>query len=91
MEERILLIIRKKMRLLIFALAIALSFYFILPLSIIFIPNVMNRTSLFDPIPWAWFYAFLQFPLVWIFGWLYHRISRKMQGVIEKVHKEEKM
>ncbi|MEH7177767.1 DUF485 domain-containing protein [Neobacillus vireti] len=91
MEERILHLIRKKKQLMAPALAAALLFYFLLPLSLIFIPDVMTRPSFIYNISWAWFYAFLQIPMTWFFCWLYHTTAKKIERQIEASAKEESL
>jgi len=47
MERNIELYLRKRKRMQIILLSISLLFYFLLPLSLIFIPDVMNQPSVF--------------------------------------------
>lgn len=89
MEERILYVIRRRKQLMAPALAGALLFYFLLPLSLTFIPNVMTRPSFIYGISWAWFYAFLQIPMTWFFCWFYHITAKKIDRQIEGINKEE--
>ena len=91
MEESILHLIRKRKHLMTFSLAVALLFYFLLPLSLIFIPDVMNRPSFVFRIPWAWLYAFLQIPMTWFFCGLYHLTANKMERKIEGLELEESL
>lgn len=91
MEERILQLIRKRKQLMAPALAAALLFYFLLPLSLIFIPDVMNRPSFIYSISWAWLYAFLQIPMTWFFCGLYHRTANKIEGQMEGIDKEKSL
>lgn len=79
MDKREYYFIRKKMLFISITLMIALLFYFLLPLSLIFIPEVMNRPSFFLEIPWTWLYAFSQLPMTWIFGWIYHLFAHSME------------
>ncbi|MEH7379097.1 DUF485 domain-containing protein [Bacillus sp. JJ1533] len=88
MEERILVLIRKRRHSMMYALATALLFYFLLPLSLIFIPDVMNRPSFLFHIPWAWVYAFLQIPMTWFFCSLYHVTAKKLDRQMEEFQEE---
>ena len=89
MEERILHLIRKRKQLMVPALAGALLFYFLLPLSLTFIPNVMTRPSFVYNISWAWLYAFLQIPMTWFFCWLYHKTAKNIERQIDGIDREE--
>lgn len=89
MEESIHYLIRQKKRIMIPALVAALLFYFLLPLSLMFIPDIMNQPSFFYQISWAWLYAFLQIPMTWLFCGLYHRTAKKFEGQLEAINKEE--
>ncbi|MEH7385153.1 DUF485 domain-containing protein [Bacillus sp. JJ1521] len=91
MEEQILHLIRKRKQLMAPALAAALLFYFLLPLSLIFIPDVMNRPSFIYHISWAWLYAFLQIPMTWFFCGLYHRTANKIERQMECFDKEKSL
>ncbi|MBM4763617.1 DUF485 domain-containing protein [Bacillus sp. B15-48] len=89
MEEQILQLIRKKMHSIAALLSVALLFYFLLPLSLIFIPEVMNRPSFLYGIPWAWVYAFLQLPMTWFFCWLYHITAKRIEREMGEITGEE--
>lgn len=91
MEERILDLTRRKKKLMAPALAAALLFYFLLPLSLMFIPDIMNRPSFIHSISWAWLYAFLQIPMTWFFCGLYHRTAKKMERQLDTIDKEESL
>ncbi|MEH7239037.1 DUF485 domain-containing protein [Bacillus sp. JJ1562] len=91
MEERILHLIRKRKKSMAPALAAALLFYFLLPLSLIFIPDVMNRPSFIFSISWAWLYAFLQIPMTWFFCGFYHRTANKIERQMEDIDQEESL
>ena len=91
MKERGLGLIRKKRRLLAPALGVALLFYFSLPLSLMLIPDVMNRPSYILGIPWAWLYAFLQLPMTWFFVWFYHRTVTRIEREMGKIDREDAM
>lgn len=91
MEERVLALIRKKQQWTALSLTVALLFYFLLPLSLIFIPDVMKRSSFVFGIPWAWVYAFLQFPLTWFFVWFYHRKAKKLEQKVREIKGEEQL
>ncbi|WP_238985068.1 DUF485 domain-containing protein [Bacillus kwashiorkori] len=81
-------LIRKKNRILGPAFLFALLFYFLLPLSLMFIPDIMTRPSLFYGIPWAWLYAFLQIPMTWLLCSFYHLIAGKVEKEMDTVEKE---
>ncbi|SDN68844.1 DUF485 domain-containing protein [Bacillus sp. OK048] len=91
MEEQILQLIRKRKQLMTSALAAALLFYFFLPFSLIFIPDVMNRPSFIYSISSAWLYAFLQIPMTWFFCGIYHRTANKIDRQMEGIDKEKSL
>lgn len=91
MEEQIFHVIRRKMQLVTVTLTVALLFYFLLPLSLIFIPEVMKRSSFIFGIPWAWLYAFLQLPMTWLFGWIYHITAKRIEFAMEALNGEERL
>lgn len=90
MEEQIFRLVRRKMWWIVITLVAALSFYFLLPLSLIFLPDVMNRSTIVFGISWAWLYAFLQFPLTWFFVWFYHRITKKIERRLGEIAERER-
>lgn len=89
MEERVFRLIHKKKQLMMPTLAVALLFYFLLPLSLIFIPDLMNRPSFLFQFSWAWLYAFFQIPMTWFFCWFYHRAAKKLEQELEGIDREE--
>ncbi|GIO25495.1 DUF485 domain-containing protein [Ornithinibacillus bavariensis] len=89
MDERVLELIRRKKRLLIPNLAIIFLFYFMLPLSLIFYPDFMNKKSFVTGVTWAWLYAFLQLPFVWFMVWLYHVKAKQFDRRMEETIQEE--
>jgi len=88
MEKQVLAIIRKKNRRAGIFLTIALSLYFLIPLSLMFITDVVNRPSFFYGIPWAWQLAFLQIPLTWFFCGVYHAQAKSLEEKLEGMEKE---
>jgi uncharacterized membrane protein (DUF485 family) len=91
MEEQILHLISKRKQMMALALASVLLFYFLLPLSLIFIPDVMIRPSFKYSISWAWLYAFLQIPMTWFFCWFYHKTAKKFEQQMEGINKEKSL
>ncbi|MDQ0154687.1 DUF485 domain-containing protein [Robertmurraya andreesenii] len=91
MEEKVLELIHQKKKRMVPALAAALLFYFLLPLSLIFIPDVMNQPSFMFRISWAWLYAILQIPMTWFFCGLYHRTAKKIERQLDAIDKEESL
>lgn len=71
--------LRKRKRVQMILLSISLLFYFLLPLSLIFFPDVMNEPSFFYNMPRAWLYAILQIPMTWIFVGIYHEYAKRME------------
>ncbi len=90
MEERVLMVVRRKIRLIAVSLTVALLFYFFLPLSLIFFPEVMNLPSFIFGVPWAWLYAFLLFPLTWFFVLFYHRNAGLLERQLGNINEEER-
>ncbi|WP_047979738.1 DUF485 domain-containing protein [Ornithinibacillus contaminans] len=89
MEERLLVLIHEKRRMMLLSLGIVFLFYFSLPLSLIFFPDMMNRTSFIYGVTWAWLYSFLQIPMTWIMGILYHRKANVFEQKIKQMKREE--
>lgn len=77
MKETYEKILREKLRFVMIALTFAFIFYFLLPVSLIFFPDTMNRTSIIPGVTWAWVYAFMQIIMVWLLGLLYHLKAKK--------------
>lgn len=89
MEEKLLYYIHRKRKRVFFILIIALLFYFLLPLSLIFIPEIMNKPSFLFGLPWAWVYAILQIPMTWLFCSIYHRKTKKDEQELEAIKGED--
>lgn len=89
MENRVVRIIRAKWRFMIPMLVLVLIFYFMLPISLAFFPDVMNQTSFIPGVSWAWLYAFLQIPMTWIVGFIYHVKAKKFDQQIEEWKRED--
>lgn len=89
MEERVLALINERKRMLILTLALVFSFYFMLPLSLTFLPELMNRASFIPGLTWAWTYAFLQIPMTWLIGWIYHVKAKKFEEKLIEIKREE--
>ena len=91
MDEGFEKLMQEKRRLLIPALIVLLIFYFMLPLSLVFFPKVMNQESIVGGVTWAWLYAFLQIPFVWIMALVYHMRSKYFDRIAEEIKREESM
>lgn len=89
MEEQLISLIYERRKRLLFTLALVFLFYFMLPLSLTLLPELMNRTSFIPGLTWAWAYAFLQIPMTWIIGWLYHVKAKKFEEKINEIKREE--
>ena len=89
MEERLLILIREKKRLIAPSMMLIFLFYFLLPLSLLFFPEVMNQHSVIPGVTWAWVYGFLQIPMTWVMGWMYHVKAKKFDQKIEEIIREE--
>ena len=88
MNEQILHLIQSKRRFLVWSIILVFLFYFMLPLSLIFIPDAMNQTSFILGMTWAWAYGFLQIPMTWVVGWIYHVKAKKFDEQIEEIKRE---
>ncbi|WP_026909079.1 DUF485 domain-containing protein [Paucisalibacillus globulus] len=88
MNEHVFQLIQSKMRFLVRAIILVFLFYFMLPLSLIFIPDAMNQTSFIPGVTWAWVYGFLQIPMTWLVGWIYHIKAKRFDQQIEKIERE---
>ncbi|HEX6922842.1 MAG TPA: DUF485 domain-containing protein [Bacillales bacterium] len=82
-------LLRAKRRFLIPATIFLLIFYFMLPVSIICFPQVMNH-PVFSGVTPAWAFAFAQFVMVWVLGGLYYKKSKKFDRLAGKIEVEEK-
>ncbi|OZU87557.1 hypothetical protein CIL03_15810 [Virgibacillus indicus] len=89
MDDKFQKLMQEKKRFLIPALIFLLVFYFMLPLSLIFLPEAMNGTSFVAGITWGWLYAFLQLPMTWIMVWAYHIKSKRFDRLVEEIKQEE--
>ncbi|WP_047985515.1 DUF485 domain-containing protein [Ornithinibacillus californiensis] len=89
MEERIMDLIREKKRVVAPALVLVFIFYFMLPLSLLFFPDVMNQTSIIPGLTWAWLYGFLQIPMTLLMAWVYHLKAKQFDRKIEEIKREE--
>ncbi|MEI3612589.1 DUF485 domain-containing protein [Pseudogracilibacillus sp. SO30301A] len=67
---------------------LAVIFYLSLPLSLAFIPDKMNKPSLFG-LSWAWIYAFLQVLMTWLIGWIYWVKAKQLDQLVERMRQEE--
>ena len=89
MKETYQELMRKKKRFIIVAIIFAFLVYFMLPISLSLFPEKMNQTSFIPGVSWAWVYAFLQFIMIWLLGFIYHQKSKKLDEVIEQMIQEE--
>lgn len=80
-------LIRAKKRFLIPATIFLLLFYFMLPVSIIVFPQVMNH-PVFSGVTPAWAFAFAQFAMVWVLGGLFYLKSKKFDRLADQVEEE---
>jgi len=85
MDDEYIRLMKEKKKFLIFALSFTFIFYFMLPVALTFFPDMMNRISFIPGVSWAWLYAFLQFVMIWILGWLYHQKAKKMDQMLEQM------
>jgi len=79
------LLIRRKYRFLVRAIACFMAFYFILPVSIGLFPHWMSLPSPFWDLPWGWLFAFAQLVMTWFFAWLYWRKSKSFDRLVEEI------
>jgi uncharacterized membrane protein (DUF485 family) len=77
-------LIREKKRFIMSATLFFVIFYFMLPLSIYFFPNVMNR-PLYHHFTWAWGFAFAQFIVVWGLGVIYFYKAKRFDRTVEEI------
>jgi uncharacterized membrane protein (DUF485 family) len=77
-------LIRKKKRFIVSATLFFMTFYFMLPLSISFFPEVMNK-PFFHQFTWAWAFAFAQFIMVWGIGLMYFYKAKKFDITVEEI------
>ncbi|GAB3798087.1 DUF485 domain-containing protein [Virgibacillus kimchii] len=89
MDDKFALIMEEKKRFLVPMLIFLLAFYFMLPLSLTFFPEYMNSNSFIQGVSWGWLYTFLQIPMTWFLGWVYHQKSKKFDRELEKIRREE--
>ncbi|HET7578686.1 MAG TPA: DUF485 domain-containing protein [Bacillales bacterium] len=83
-------LIREKKRFLIPVTVFFLAFYFMLPVSIICFPSVMNRPFLIGLTP-AWAFAFAQFGMVWVLGALFYRRSKQFDRLVQQIQDKEQL
>lgn len=87
--EHVHQLMQKKLRILYFLFGFLSLFYFMLPLSLAIIPDVMNRTSFIASLTWAWVYAFAQIPMTWLFGWIYCHKAKQLDRVAAQIRQED--
>jgi len=88
MDDKISLIMQEKKRFLLPMLIFLLVFYFMLPLSLAFFPKAMGRMSIIPGLSWGWLYTFLQIPMTWLLGWMYHQKSKKFDRELEEIRRK---
>lgn len=76
---------REKKRWILPHLLLVIVFYFGLPLSVSFFPALMAQASPFLKLPWGWVYAFLQFMMTFVLGWLYWKKAKHFDRLVEQI------
>lgn len=83
-------LMREKKRFIIPCFLFLLLFYFCLPLSVCFFPEQMNVASPFFAMPWGWLYAFSQFVMTFLWGWLYWRKAKHFDLLVDRIKSRSK-
>lgn len=84
------LLIRRKRRFLMRAIACFMAFYFILPVSIALIPRWISLPSPFFGLPWGWFLAFAQLVMTWLFAGLYWQKAKSFDQLVEEIRQRSR-
>ncbi|WP_207708771.1 DUF485 domain-containing protein [Heliobacterium mobile] len=78
-------LMRAKAKFLIPAIIFSFAYYFALPLSVGYFPNIMN-TKVFGPINLAYLFALSQFFVAWAVAFLYARVAgKKFDATVERI------
>lgn len=88
MEESLRQLVYSRKKWLFPTFFIGLLIYFCLPLSLIFIPDVMNKPSFFFNLLWAWVFALIQVPMTWLFCGIYDWKAKKYDQKLEEIKGE---
>lgn len=78
-------LVKQKRMLVMLLTMFAFLFYFGLPLSITFFPEIMNAPSPIMQISWAWLYAFLQIPMTWVLVFVYYSVMKRFDRLLKKL------
>lgn len=88
MEQKFQQLIKEKKRFVVFVLTFSFIFYFMLPLSLIFFPEIMNQTSIIPGVSWSWLFAFLQIIMTWSMVHLYYKKAKYFDKIAEEIKRE---
>jgi uncharacterized membrane protein (DUF485 family) len=85
-EKKVFLdLMKKKKRFIIFGILFFLLFYFSLPLSIWMFPGLIADGKRMSAFPWWWVFAFLQFLMTWLLGWLYWKKAKTYDKLVDQL------
>ncbi len=77
-----------KSRFVVIAIIISSVYYFALPLSVGYLPKIMNQ-KVFGSINWAYLFALSQFFVAWIIAGVYARVAnRHFDPLADKIKKQ---
>ncbi|MBM7717459.1 DUF485 domain-containing protein [Siminovitchia sp. FSL H7-0308] len=82
-KEIFLELMKKKARFLLVVTLFFMIFYFSLPLFIWLFPQFIVVGDKVSFIPWWWIFAFLQFIMTWLLGWIYYRKLKRYDKMVE--------
>ncbi|MEC5425680.1 DUF485 domain-containing protein [Virgibacillus sp. C22-A2] len=81
-------LVHEKKRFLFPVIVFLFVFYFTLPFTLAFFPEQMSMPAPYTAIPWAWIYAFGQFIMTWLLGWMYWRKAKRFDQLIDQMKQE---
>ena len=80
-------LIREKKRFILPFVLIFLTFYFTLPMLILYFHSLND--SFFGTAIWAWVFALVQFPMTWLGCVVYMRKARKFDCMVQDIRSGE--
>ncbi len=78
------LLVRAKKGFIIPATLFFVVYYFALPISVGYFPEVMSKPVL-GPVNLAYVFALSQFFMAWAMAWAYIRVARKFDGLVHRI------
>lgn len=81
-------LIKEKKSFIIPATLFFIGFYLMLPLSIAFFPEIMNR-RVYHMFTWAWVFSLAQFIMIWVLGMIYFYKAKRYDRLVEEIKRSK--